>query len=279
MLIVRKKGNLCELRGITFTREKNTNWKRHLFISKFFNINQVNGTDQTMMLINLNNNTQKVNINKLYASEDGRTYRAIDLKVGMIVGEFDRETETKGPLVQIETLEKKVLESDHKENSWMYDDIKDLEVIRVANKDDGSCIRFLVLNGELVAKTKFSFEAPQCAMAMEVVNSNTKLKAFILKTLELGLAALFEIVSPFNKVVLSYSETSLKLLQLRVEETGEYLDIYNHPLVAEYGVITADREPLELIKEIASKYEEDEIRSKIGDLKFNSLQEFLNYLK
>lgn len=247
-----------ELRGITFVKEDDGEWKRHLFMSKFFNVNQTNGTDATLMNLTVNGVTRKVNINQLYATSDERTYRAIDLKVGMTVGEFDRNTETIGTLFTIETLEKEVLAPEHRENSWMYDVLKDLEVVRVANKDDGSCIRFLILNGELVAKTKFSLEAEQTAMAMEVVNSDANLKAFILKTLELGLAALFEIVSPFNKVVLSYSETSLKLLQLRDEFTGEYLDIYNHPLVAEYGVVTADREPLHSLDELLKMSEEIE---------------------
>lgn len=239
-----------ELRGITFVKEGEGEWKRYLFLDKFFNVNQTNGTDVTWMDLKINGISKKVNINQLYATSDGRTYRAIDLKVGMTVGEFDRGNETVGTLFTIETLEKKVLAPEHRENSWMYDDLKDLEIVRVANKEDGSCIRFLILNGELVAKTKFSLEAEQTVMAMEVVNADPKLKAFILKTLELGLAALFEIVSPFNKVVLSYSNTSLKLLQLRDENTGEYLDIYTHPLVAEYGVVTAVREPLYTLDEM-----------------------------
>jgi T4 RnlA family RNA ligase len=240
-----------ELRGITFVKEGEGEWKRYLFLDKFFNVNQTNGTDATFMNLTLNGKTEKVNINKLYVTVDEKTYRAIDLKVGMTVGEFDRATETVvGEFFVIKTLESEVLAPEYRENSWMYDDIKDLEVVRVANKDDGSCIRFLILNGELVAKTKFSLEAEQTAMAMEVVNADANLKAFIYKTLELGLAALFEIVSPFNKVVLSYNETSLKLLQLRVEETGEYLDIYNHPLVAEYGLVTADQEPLHSLDEM-----------------------------
>jgi T4 RnlA family RNA ligase len=172
-----------ELRGITFLKEGvDGEWKRYLFVHKFFNVNQV--------------------------------------------------------------------QCDNKENSWMYDDIKHLDIVRVANKEDGSAIRFLVLNGELVAKTKFSFETAQADLAMAVVNNDPNLKAFILKTLELGLAALFEIVSPLNRIVLSYSKTDLKLLQLRNEENGEYLDIYNHPLVAKYSVRMTAKEPLRSLEEM-----------------------------
>jgi hypothetical protein len=279
MLITRRKGNLCELRGITYVKEGDGDWKRHLFLSKFFNINQSSGTDVTWLNLTINGETEKVNINKLYAFEDGRVTRAMDLKVGVTVGEYDRTDETVGELFTIETLEQEVLEAEFSENSWMYDDVKDLEIVRVANKDDGSAIRFLMLNGELVAKTKFSLEAEQTNLAMAVVNNNPTLKAFIFKTLELGLAALFEIVSPMNKIVLSYNETDLKLLQLRDEANGEYLNIYTHPLVEEYNLTMANQEPLDLIKSVSNDYSIDEARKKLGENKFTSLEDFLLFLK
>lgn len=240
-----------ELRGITFTREDiETEWKRHLFIDKFFNINQTNGTDDTMMKLTVNGKETICNINKLYSFDGDKAYRAIDLKVGQTVGEFNREDETVGKLFTIETLEKEVLPTEIRENSWMYEDVKDLKIVRIADKDDGSAIRFMRINGELVAKTKFSFEAEQTEMAMTVVNSNDKLKTFINKTLDLGLVALFEIVSPFTKVVLSYNETSLRLLQLREEDTGDYLNIYDNLLVKKYDVVCADQEPLHTLDEL-----------------------------
>lgn len=268
-----------ELRGITFVREgEDGEWKRHLFIDKFFNINQTNGTDDTMMNLTINGKTIKCNINKLYSFDGDKAYRAIDLKVGQTVGEFNREDESVGELFTIETLEKEVLPTEIRENSWMYEDVKDLKIVRIADKDDGSAIRFMRINGKLVAKTKFSFEAEQTEMAMTVVNSNDKLKAFINKTLDLGLVALFEIVSPFNKVVLSYNETSLRLLQIREEDTGNYLDIYNHDLVKEFDIVCADQEPLGLVEEVASKFTIDEAKEKLGDRKFDSLEEFLDFL-
>lgn len=252
MIITRKKGNLCELRGITYIKDDvYSDWDHKLFISKFFNVNQVNGNDVTWMNLTLNGKTEKVNINLPYVFEDGRTPRAIDLKVGMTVAKYDREKdEVVGDFFTIESLEKEVLPTENRENSWMYDDVKDLDIVRVANKEDGSAIRFLMVNGELVAKTKFSLEAEQTNLAMAVVNNDANLKAFILKTLELGLAALFEIVSPLNKIVLSYNETSLRLLQLRDEKNGEYLNIYDYPLVKAFGVLTANQEPLHTLDEM-----------------------------
>jgi T4 RnlA family RNA ligase len=203
------------------------------------------------MALTINGDKQICNINKLYANATAeKVYRALDLKVGIEVGEFNRKDETVGEVFTINSIDKEVLATERPENSWMYNDVKDLDIVRVANKDDGSAIRFLILNGELVAKTKFSLESEQTEIAMTVVNADDNLKAFILKTLELGLAALFEIVSPHNKIVLSYNYTTLKLLQLRDEETGEYLDIYAHPLVEEYDVLTAIKEPLYTLDEL-----------------------------
>jgi len=239
-----------ELRGLTFVKEGDGEWQRYLFLSKFFNVNQCNGSDITWMNLTINGVTEKVNINELYSFDGEQAYRAIDLKVGMVVGKFNRAEETVGELFTIETLEKEVLDAEFKENSWMYDDLKDLQIVRVANKEDGSAVRFMMIEGELVAKTKFSFESEQCELAMKVVESNSRLKEFIMKTLEMRLAALFEIVSPLNKIVLSYNETTLHLLQMRDEETGEYLDIYDNDLVEEYGVSTADKEVLYSLEEL-----------------------------
>jgi len=247
-----------ELRGITFIREGDEGeWKRHLFIDKFFNVNQTNGLDVTIMKLTINGKTEKCNINKLFSFDGEKAYRAIDLKVGQTVGEFIRgkDINTVGKLFTIDSLEKEILPAEFKDNSWMYDDVKDLKITRIGDKEDGSCIRFLMLNGELVAKTKFSFEAEQTEMAMNVVNADKRLKDFILKTLDDGLVALFEIVSPFNKIVLSYNNTSLKLLQLRVEDTGEYLDIYNNELINKFNIDCAKQEPLHTLDELLTMAE------------------------
>lgn len=279
MKITRKTGNLCEMRGITFVNEKNSGWKRYLFMSKFMNVNQTSGTSETLMKLSINNvDYGIVNINKTYQTNDGKTVRAIDLKIGQIVGEYEYKTDTVSELFLIETLEKVTFETKNKENSWMYEDLKDLEIVNIANKEDGSAIRFIEINGELKAKTKFSFEAEQAELAMSVVDNDSNLKEFIIETLENNLTALFELVSPLNKIVLSYNETDLKLLQLRDDETGKYLDVYSHPLVLKYDIRTTQHEPLELLKTVAEKYTVDEVRELVGDDKFNSLTEFLEYL-
>lgn len=164
-----------EMRGLTFIKDDSGAWQRHLFLNKFFNVNQVPG--------------------------------------------------------------------------WMEEDVRNKKIIKVQNKEDGSAIRFMRLGGKLVAKTKFSFEAEQAAMAMEVVNSDANLKEFIEKTLDSGLAALFEITSPFNRVVLNYQRTDLILLQMRDEMTGEYLDIDTHPLVLQYGIKRTESQDVKTLQD------------------------------
>jgi len=269
-----------ELRGITYVNKNDgKGWKSYLFIDKFFNINQTNGSNVTSLELTINGKTEVCNINKLFINEDGKIVRALDLKENMKISEYNRvEDIAVGELYKIESLSKEVLPTIAPENSWMYEDVKDLNIERVANKDDGSAIRFLIINNELIAKTKFSFQSEQTKMAMKVVNAKPKLKAFILKTLELELAALFEIVSPDNKIVLSYNETNLKLLQLREEKTGRYLNIYDNDLVSKYNITTADEENLELLKLISSTNTKKKAEIKLGEKKFTSLNDFLNFI-
>jgi T4 RnlA family RNA ligase len=125
--------------------------------------------------------------------------------------------------------------------TYQYDEVKGFSIKRVQDKLDGSMIRFLNIGGQLVAKTKMDFTNAQCEMAMACAK-NQKLEQFIQQTLDQGLLACFEIVSRLNQIVLVYEKTEIKLLQLRDEKTGEYLDIYSHPLVKEYNVPCAEQE-------------------------------------
>jgi len=75
-------------------------------------------------------------------------------------------------------------------------------------------------------------------MAQEIFDKDENFQSFVSATLDQGLAAIFELISPFNQIVLSYNQTSLILLQLRSELTGEYYDIYNHELVANFRIQT-----------------------------------------
>lgn len=107
---------------------------------------------------------------------------------------------------------------------YMYDDVKDKKILRVQDKKDGSLIRFVRLNdGTVLAKSKFSFQSEQAIEANKIYAADGKFRSLVDWTLDHRIAAMFEFVSPFNRIVLNYAETDLVLIQMRSEETGEYV--------------------------------------------------------
>jgi len=101
-----------------------------------------------------------------------------------------------------------------------YGVVKDKEIDSVSFKEDGSLISFVRLpNGKFVPKTKMSFDNDQTKMVSTILFTS-----FIQDVLDANLdkVFLFELVSPRNKIVLTYERTELRLLQVRDKETGEY---------------------------------------------------------
>lgn len=137
---------------------------------------------------------------------------------------------------------------------YQYEDLKNKKITQVMDKMDGSVMRFIELpNKEIVVKSKTFFDNDQTRLASKVYENNPNLKSFVKETLDQGLAAIFELTSPVNSIVLKYKTNELTLLQLRDESTGKYLNIYNHPLVKKYNIKTVDSEELTLDQMIALK--------------------------
>ncbi len=112
---------------------------------------------------------------------------------------------------------------------YHYSDVKYKKIIRIQDKLDGTMIRFIRLpNGRVIAKTKYDFGNDQTTFAESVYNSDKEFKYFIDYTLDNNLAAIFEYISPANRIVLRYRKSELQLLQLREEDTGKYLDVYKY---------------------------------------------------
>jgi RNA ligase len=120
------------------------------------------------------------------------------------------------------------------------DVVRDLEIISIQDKLDGSVISFVLFpTGQILAKSKMSFDNDQSKMAQEYFEKNLNLQKFVFNALEDGYIPIFELVSPQNQIVLQYEETELRLLQLRNNRTGKYLPITYQKtvdLLAEYGV-------------------------------------------
>lgn len=121
--------------------------------------------------------------------------------------------------------------------STQYVDMKQKKIRKVMDKMDGSVTSFVRLpNNEIVIKTKTFFDNDQTAMGQAFYDANPNWQGFIKDTLDQGLIAITELTSAQNRIVLSYKKTELTLLQLRDQETGEYFDIYSHPLVKKWNI-------------------------------------------
>ena len=107
-----------------------------------------------------------------------------------------------------------------------YSLIKDYKIKSISNKEDGSVASFIKLpNGEIIGKSKMSFESEQALGMNRLYNSISDLKRFVDWSLDNDLVAVFEYVAPTNRIVLKYSDEELILLRLRDNKTGEYLDL------------------------------------------------------
>jgi T4 RnlA family RNA ligase len=135
---------------------------------------------------------------------------------------------------------------------YMGADVIDKEIVMVQEKVDGSMMRFIRLpNGEVVAKTKMGFNNEQCVAANKMVKENEELEFFVNWSIDAGIAAIFEYISPFNRIVLRHTEEKMKLLQLRDENTGEYFSPYTSDLVSKF-VSSGAFELAELVDPIKS---------------------------
>jgi len=100
------------------------------------------------------------------------------------------------------------------------------DVLDVREKLDGSLIQSFYIEDELFVKTKGSFNSEQAKMAEEFILKNENYQKFIKFVDTLQLQVFFELVSPFNQIVIQYNKTDLRLIQARNKFNGEYVN-YN----------------------------------------------------
>ena len=107
---------------------------------------------------------------------------------------------------------------------WLESRLKTKKVIRVQDKLDGSIISFVKFpDGSVKAKSKMSFDSEQAIMAQKLYDENENIRIFIEDCYKEKVTPIFELVSPMNQIVLEYNKTELILLQVRDNESGEYL--------------------------------------------------------
>ena len=109
---------------------------------------------------------------------------------------------------------------------WMLDDVNEKKVLRVQDKADGSLVTFIRFpDGLILPKTKQSFDNDQCKMALEIFENNYDIRSLVRRSFEENFTVIFELVSPFNQIVLPYEKTELRILQIRDSITGRYFTL------------------------------------------------------
>lgn len=236
-----------ELRGLCYIQDEDGNWHRNILMNKFFNLNE-----------------SKMEYVRLFSKDtDELVYDGIDTAKADNIYKQER----------------------YIKSSWMLEDIKDKKITRIQDKRDGSVISFVKFpNGVVKAKSKMSFESEQALAAdafycSDKQSSYTGIAKLVDYCLDKGLVPIFEYTSPFNQIVLNYNDSELRVIQIRENETGRYLtSVEMDFLLSQTTVKKADDYSIDLLKNVANNYTEDELINKIGDMKFNSFDEFILYL-
>jgi len=111
----------------------------------------------------------------------------------------------------------------------MYSIVKDYKIKWVNNKEDGSIASYIQLpNGKVLGKSKMGFDNEQANGINRIYKTRTDVKTFVDWCLQNGITAIFEYVSPANRIVLRYLDEDLILLRMRDNTTGKHLDIKNY---------------------------------------------------
>lgn len=100
------------------------------------------------------------------------------------------------------------------------------EIMFYMTKEDGSLISTYTDGGFLFLKSKTSVESDQVKQASAWLNGedNKSFRESLLEITSQGYTVNMEWVSPENRIVLGYEEPKLVVLNVRHNETGEYLD-------------------------------------------------------
>ena len=111
----------------------------------------------------------------------------------------------------------------------MYSIVKDYKIKFVNNKEDGSIASFIQLpNGKILGKSKMGFDNEQVNGINRIFRGRTDVNQFVKWCMENNITAIFEYVSPANRIVLRYLEEDLILLRMRDNLTGKHLNIKDY---------------------------------------------------
>ena len=107
---------------------------------------------------------------------------------------------------------------------------------KIMFKEDGSLISTYldISSGDLMLKTKGSLNSEQCIDAMKFMRNNLAMSdsQFVTDlywTTVHGWTVNMEWVAPWNRIVLHYAKPALVILNVRNNDTGEYMDESDYP--------------------------------------------------
>lgn len=97
-------------------------------------------------------------------------------------------------------------------------------VIDVMIKEDGSLVSTFCDSGYLGVKSKASVQSEQAMDAMSVIQSERELFDRLTELTRDGFTTNMEYVAPNNRIVIGYQQPAVVILNIRNNETGEYVD-------------------------------------------------------
>lgn len=138
------------------------------------------------------------------------------------------------------------------------EDIKDDQVGLAFKKEDGSLISSFIDKGELFLKSKGSLFSQQVLDSQKwLYDERRKPLLDCLKWYaENGITINMEWVSPDNRVVLTYEEPRLIILNARHNITGEYIDLEDLVKDQTVNQYMVDNHPFETINELIKEVQE-----------------------
>ena len=150
------------------------------------------------------------------------------------------------------------------------EDIKDDQVGLAFKKEDGSLISSFIDKGEVFLKSKGSLFSQQVLDAQKwLYDERRKPLLECLKWYaENGITINMEWVSPDNRVVLTYEESRLIILNARHNITGEYIDLEDLVKDQTINQYMVDNHPFETINELIEEVQE--LKDQEGYVVYNS---------
>lgn len=114
-------------------------------------------------------------------------------------------------------------------------------IVRAEDKRDGSLISTVTISDtEFLLKSKGSLYSSQAMAATEWLDGNDELKNQILAEVSRNNTVNMEWTSPYNRIVLGYQTSSLRVLNIRNIETGNYVSQNDSFISKQYWVDTIE---------------------------------------